>query len=117
MVLTICYLAKLVLITLLVSILVAFMLEPVVSFLQRFRLPRPAGALVAVLLLGAGCWGASYFFYNRAISFTHELPRYSQKIRGMISPLLAADQRAKKDNGANPPWSGSGIEKSRTRKS
>jgi predicted PurR-regulated permease PerM len=110
-VLTICYLAKLVLITLLVSILVAFMLEPVVSFLQRFRLPRSAGALVAVLLLGAACWGASYFFYSRAISFTHELPLYSQKIRGMISPLLQRTSELKKTTEQILPGQAQGSKK------
>lgn len=87
-VLGICYLAKLVLVTLLVSVLIAFMLEPIVSGLQRLRVPRAAGALVAVLVLLAACWGASYFFYNRAVNFAHELPRYSQKIRGMMSPIV-----------------------------
>src|SRR6185312_6268522 len=86
-VLAICYLAKLVLVTLLVSVLIAFMLEPIVSVLQRVRVPRSAGALIAVLVLLAVCWGASYFFYSRAVSFAHEMPRYSQKIRGMIGPF------------------------------
>ncbi|MGH9564559.1 MAG: AI-2E family transporter [Candidatus Angelobacter sp.] len=110
-VLTICYFAKLVLVTLLVSILIAFMLEPIVGFLQRFRLPRPAGALVAVLLLIAVCWGASYFFYNRAISFTHELPRYSQKIRGMISPLLQRTRELKKTTEQILPGQAQGAKK------
>ncbi|HET7872638.1 MAG TPA: AI-2E family transporter [Terriglobales bacterium] len=87
-VLVICYLAKLVLVTLLVSVLLAFMLEPLVGLLRRARVPRSVGALIAVLLLVGACWVASYFFYNRAVSFIHELPGYSQKIRDLISPLL-----------------------------
>jgi predicted PurR-regulated permease PerM len=84
-VLAVCYVAKLVLITLLISILITFMLEPVVVLLERIRIPRSLGAILAVLLLLAAAYGASYFFYNRAVSFAHELPRYSQKIRGMLS--------------------------------
>jgi predicted PurR-regulated permease PerM len=87
-VLVICYLAKLVLVTLLVSVLLAFMLEPLVALLQRARIPRSVGALVAVLILLGACWGATYFFYNRAVGFIHELPGYSQKIRGLISPVV-----------------------------
>src|SRR6266478_9420041 len=49
-VLTICYIAKPVLITLLVSILFAFLLEPIVNMFLRIRVPRPAGALIALLL-------------------------------------------------------------------
>jgi predicted PurR-regulated permease PerM len=87
-VLVICYLAKLVLVTLLVSVLLAFMLEPLVVLLNRVRIPRSIGALVAVLVLLGACWGATYFFYSRAVSFIHELPSYSQKVRGMISPVV-----------------------------
>lgn len=86
-VLAICYLAKIVLVTLLVSVLIAFTLEPVVSLLQRWRMPRPAAAFIAVLLLCGAVWAASYFFYNRAVDFTHELPKYSQKIRGKLARI------------------------------
>src|SRR5205807_4403485 len=84
-VLTVCYLAKLVLVTLMVSIVLAFVLEPIVRVLERIRLPRSVGALVAVFLLVGACYGASYFFYNRAVSFVHDLPKYSQKIKGVTS--------------------------------
>jgi predicted PurR-regulated permease PerM len=84
-VLVICYLAKLVLVTLLVSILVAFMLEPLVTLLERVRIPRSVGALLAILLmLGLGYLG-TYFFYNRAVSFIEELPKYSHKVRGTLA--------------------------------
>ena len=85
--LAICYVAKLVLVTLLVSILIAFTLEPVVNLLERFRVPRAAAAIIAVLLLCGAIWGASYFFYNRAVSFAHELPKYSQEIRSKLAPI------------------------------
>ena len=84
-VLAICYVAKLVLITLLVSILLAFMLDPLVSLLERVRIPRAAGAFLAVLVLLAAVYGGSYFLYARAVSFVHELPKYSEKIRGVFA--------------------------------
>src|SRR5579864_7522270 len=84
-VLAICYVAKLVLITLLVSVLLAFMLDPVVKSLERIRLPRPAGAFLAVLLMLAATYACSYFLYARGVSFIHELPKYSDKIRGLLS--------------------------------
>jgi predicted PurR-regulated permease PerM len=86
-VLVVCYLAKIVLVTLLVSVLIAFTLEPLVTLLQRWRLPRSGAALIAVLLLCGLVWAGSYFFYNRAVSFAHELPRYSQKIRGKLARI------------------------------
>ncbi|HZI59006.1 MAG TPA: AI-2E family transporter [Verrucomicrobiae bacterium] len=83
--LAVCYVAKLVLITLLVSIVLAFMLEPIVSLLERVRIPRAAGAFLAVLLLLVATYGATYFLYSRAVGFAHELPKYSEKIRGMLA--------------------------------
>jgi predicted PurR-regulated permease PerM len=84
-VLAICYIAKLVLITLLVSILLAFMLDPVVKLFERIRIPRSAGAFLAVLMLMAAIYAGSYFLYYRAVSFAHELPKYSDKIRGKLA--------------------------------
>lgn len=84
-VLAICYIAKLILITLLVSILLAFMLDPLVNLLERIRIPRAAGSFLAVLMLLAAIYGGSYFLYARAVSFAHELPKYSNEIRGLLS--------------------------------
>jgi predicted PurR-regulated permease PerM len=84
-VLAVFYIAKLVLVTLLVSVLIAFMLEPLVTLLQRVRVPRSAGAFVAVVVLLAASWGASYFFYYRAVDFLQELPRYTEKLRGVVA--------------------------------
>ena len=87
LILAICYVAKLVLVTLMVSVLLAFVLEPVVSGLQRLRIHRSLGSLVAVLLLLGVAYGASYFFYNRAINFAQQLPKYEEKFRGVLAHL------------------------------
>jgi predicted PurR-regulated permease PerM len=81
------YLLKLVLITTLVSVLLAFVLEPVVSGLARIRVPRAAGALFAVILLIALAGGLTSFFYGRAVDFATQLPRYSGKIRSALADL------------------------------
>ncbi len=86
-VLAVFYVAKLVLVTLMISIIVAFMLEPFVCLLERIRLPRSLGAMIAVLLLAGVVYGAAQLCYNRAISFMQELPKYSQKIKGVLSHL------------------------------
>jgi predicted PurR-regulated permease PerM len=84
-ILAICYVAKLILITLLVSVLFAFMLEPLVNLLEKVRLPRAAGAFLAVLLMVAAIYAGSYFLYGRAMSFVHELPKYSERIRSHLA--------------------------------
>src|SRR5207302_2649025 len=72
-ILAVCYVAKLVLVTLLVSVLLAFMLEPLVDLLEKIRLPRSAGAFLSVLLMLALMYAGSYFLYGKAMSFVHEL--------------------------------------------
>jgi predicted PurR-regulated permease PerM len=82
--LTLCYVARLVLTTLLVSVLVAFLLAPVRDFLQNLRLPRAVSSLVAVLLLIAVLYGAVYVSYSQAVSFMLNLPKYSNHIRAQL---------------------------------
>ena len=83
-VLTLIYLAKPVLVVLLVSILLAFILTPIVGVLERLRIPRALGSMVAVLLLVGVCYGVTYFSYNRAVGFVQDLPKYSGQIRKTI---------------------------------
>jgi predicted PurR-regulated permease PerM len=92
-VLAICYVAKPVLIVLLVSILLAFMLTPIVDGLQRVRVPRSVGAVIALLVLLAIFYGMTYFFYNRAIGFVHDLPKYTERIQNEAGKLRQQTQR------------------------
>jgi predicted PurR-regulated permease PerM len=83
-VLTVCYVAKLVMITLASSLLLAFVLEPVVRRLECWRVPRTVGAFVAVLLLLGCVYGVTYFSYSNAVTFINNLPKYTYKIRGTL---------------------------------
>jgi predicted PurR-regulated permease PerM len=95
-VLAICYLAKLVLVTIFMSVLLAFILEPLVRGFSRLRLPRSVGSLLALLILGAMLWGLSYFFYARAVDFAQQLPRYSGKIRSVLAKYQKSSEDLKK---------------------
>jgi len=92
-VLAICYVAKLVLIVLLVSVLLAFMLAPIVDGCERMKVPRGVGALVAVLVLLGLFYGMTYFFYNRAVQFVQDLPRYSANIRETVGKVRQRAQQ------------------------
>ena len=95
-VLVLCYVAKLVLITLLVSVLLAFLLEPLVEGLRRIRVPRSLGSLVAVVAMLAVLYGLTYLFYNRAAAFVSELPKYSVNIRQTIASLRKSTESFEK---------------------
>jgi len=87
------YLAKPVLVTICTSLLIAFILEPLVSFLAARKIPRAVGALIAVVLLLALLGALSYFFYNRAQAFAGELPKYSTEIRETIGKVRSGTRK------------------------
>src|SRR6201987_3637788 len=99
-VLTLCYVAELVLVVMLVSILIAFILAPVVDFLMQGRLPRGLASLVAVLLLLGLLYGISLISYNQASNFLRVLPKYSDSIR---SAVMSFRDRAESLNPLRPP--------------
>jgi predicted PurR-regulated permease PerM len=84
-VLGLCYWGELVLAVMLVSVLLAFILAPVMDLLIRLQLPRGLAAAVAVLLLLALVAGLVYYSSNQAIIFGHDLSKYTQRMRLEIS--------------------------------
>jgi predicted PurR-regulated permease PerM len=95
-VLAVCYVAKLVMITIASSLLLAFVLEPIVCHLQRWRVPRSAGAFMALTLLLGGVYGVCHFSYNRAVAFLGDLPEYSYKIRESMLQFRQHTEQLKK---------------------
>jgi predicted PurR-regulated permease PerM len=87
------YILKLVLITTLVSLLLAFTLEPIVGGLHRIGVPRWAGALVAAALMVVLSAALTFFFYNRAVDFASALPKYSGKIRDTLSSVRSQSKK------------------------
>src|SRR5438309_8745455 len=79
-----CYWAELVLAVMLVSVLLAFILAPVVELLMRLRLPRGVAAAVAVLLLLVIVSGIISFSYNQAANFLEDLPKNTSTIREQV---------------------------------
>jgi predicted PurR-regulated permease PerM len=88
-VLTMLYVAKLILVIVLLSILIAFVLAPVVDVLTRFSLPNALSSLVAVLLLVMALGVATYLSYSRALSFMQELPHYKTRIQELMGRVRA----------------------------
>jgi predicted PurR-regulated permease PerM len=75
------YFLKIVMITSLVALLLAFVLEPLVDQFARIAIPRATGALVAVVVAAVFAGGLGYFLYNQVDSFASQLPQYSERIR------------------------------------
>ena len=103
-VLTLIYVGKLILVVILVSILLAFVLAPIVDLAVRFQLPRAVGAFLAVLMLVGAIACASYASYSRAMDFMHELPKYKARIQALGAKIREqAEQIQKTTETVLPP--------------
>jgi len=107
---TFCYFAEWELAVLLISILLAFILAPLVDLLQRIRLPRGVAALIAVVLLVIVFYGIMYVSYSQTMSLLDNLPKYSTKIQSILLHFRQSAEKLQKttetvlepDKGENP---------------
>jgi predicted PurR-regulated permease PerM len=90
------YYGESVLAVLFFSILLSFVLSPVVEALGYFHIPRGLAALIAVVLLVALLYGIASASYSQAVIFVDTLPKYSQKIRSILQPFRQQAERIEK---------------------
>ena len=83
------YYAQGVVITLVLSILLAYCLDPVVEFLERWHIPRTIGSMVMVLLLCAVIGAVGYGLWSRASDFAESWPKYSGVLRHAANSVEA----------------------------
>src|ERR1700730_11774441 len=74
------YFARSVLIPIALAVLVAFLLAPLVSLLEKVRLGRTGPVIVVVLLVAGLLMGLGYLVFNQAISLATQLPNYKSTI-------------------------------------
>jgi predicted PurR-regulated permease PerM len=75
------YYAAGVVITIMLSVLIAYFLDPAVEFLERLRVPRTLGALVLVVLLILVLVAVSYTVWLRTSEFAADWPKYRDILR------------------------------------
>jgi predicted PurR-regulated permease PerM len=92
-VLSLLYVAKLILVVILTAVLLAFVLAPVVDALSDFRVPRALGSLIAVFFLLASIGTVSYLSYARAVEFMMQVPEYKIRLKNIVDDIkLRAEQ-------------------------
>ena len=94
------YYGESVLAVLFFSILLSFVLSPVVEALGYFHIPRGLAALIAVVLLVVLLYGIASASYNQAVLFVDTVPQYSQKIRSILRPFRQQAERFEKSREA-----------------
>jgi len=82
-----CFIASSVCLTLLLAVFLAVLVDPAVSYLQRWHVPRSMAAALIILLFMAGAGFAAAASYTRGLQLVDQLPQFSERIRRTIRPL------------------------------
>ncbi len=79
------YLAKIVLLPLALAMLFAFLLAPLVTLLERIRLPRVLAILLVILAFGTGVGAIGWTVVGQLIQVTDHLADYQENIANKVA--------------------------------
>ena len=82
-----CYFASEVLVTLLVAVLLAYFLDPVVTWFENVRVPRALGSLLIVLMTIALMVVLGWTLIERVDQFGADWPKYRQPLRAAANAV------------------------------
>jgi predicted PurR-regulated permease PerM len=75
-----CYFGAPVIITLVLAIVLAYVLDPIVTFFGRLHVPRSVGIMIAFLITALIFGGLIMLFVERTQDFAKNLPKYKSRI-------------------------------------
>jgi predicted PurR-regulated permease PerM len=81
------YLAKILLLPLGIAVLFAFLLAPVVGFLERIHFPRPLAALAVILAFATLLLVATWTLFSQLVAIADDLPTYRDNITAKLNAL------------------------------
>ena len=81
------YWAQIVLMPIALAVLITFLLSPLVTALQRRRVPRVVAVLVVVVLALTAVAGVGVVLVTQAVSLSEELPKYQSNIKQKIADI------------------------------
>jgi len=82
-----CFFASSLFITLLLAAFFSILVAPIVSILEKVRLPRSLAVGIVILTGTVGVGYALFVSYGQLSAFSDDLPEYADKVREAISPL------------------------------
>jgi predicted PurR-regulated permease PerM len=82
-----CYFASTILMTLLIAVLLAYFLDPVVTWMESWHMPRALGSLLIVLVTLALVAFLGWTLIDRADQFGQDWPQYRQPLREAFSAV------------------------------
>jgi predicted PurR-regulated permease PerM len=83
------FIAQQILLPIIFATIVAVLLNPIVKFLGRHRIPRILAIVIAVLLAVLVTVALIYFISSQVNSFAEASPRYKEKLDGLLKQTIA----------------------------
>jgi AI-2 transport protein TqsA len=96
----ICYFGATVMVTIVMAVLTAYLLDPVANLLQRIRFPRSFAILISMMIAAVLVTAIVFLFVVRVQEFSENLPRYRtriQRVRTIISQRFLALEKKSED--------------------
>ena len=87
MIVAVLYLAKSVVVPLALAILFTFLLAPLVTLLERIRLPRILAILFVILASGSIVGSIGWIVFRQLVEVTDHLPAYTSNINDKVEAL------------------------------
>ncbi|HYP07486.1 MAG TPA: AI-2E family transporter, partial [Bryobacteraceae bacterium] len=84
-------------ITLVISVILAFLLEPFVLGLMRLKIPRGGAAFLVCTMALLGLYSAGFVIVTQLAEFSDDLPYYSQRVNTIVDRVAERMQAAEKD--------------------
>jgi predicted PurR-regulated permease PerM len=84
-------------ITLVISIILAFLLEPFVVLLMRLRIPRGGAAFLVCGLALLALYSAGFAIVTQLSELSDELPYYSDRVNAIVDKVAERMQAAERD--------------------
>src|ERR1700684_1552338 len=78
-----CYFASSILVTLVIAVLLAYFLDPVVTWLENWHIPRALGSVIIVLLTLALLGMLGWSIVERMDQFSSDWPKYRAPLRSV----------------------------------
>jgi len=98
-----CFFASSFCITFLLAAFLAILVDPVVTSLERWRIPRSASAGIIIITGMLFFCFLTYSSYNRISDFVDEMPQYAEHIRDAIRPFSQKIARMQETAGSLNP--------------
>ncbi len=90
------YLGRIFFITFISSILIAFLLDPIVNAFMRFRLPRGAASFLACSLMLTVVYLMGLALWMQAIGLWEDLPAYSRRVAELVDAAASQVENVEK---------------------